>query len=117
MTNRNFISMYQQPYKGQPNSEYHEKDLWYIRQRTTTYSLQTPGQTSSRIWKCYLASAVYSRYENVEGVQCRATKVIPELRDKPYQERLQNLYSMEYRKKGRHDSGIYNLENNRQNRS
>ncbi len=36
-----------------------------------------------------------------EGVQCRATKVIPELRDKPYQERLQslNLYSMEYRRK------------------
>ncbi len=37
----------------------------------------------------------------VVGVQRRATKVIPELRDKPYQERLQslNLYSMEYRRK------------------
>ncbi len=35
--------------------------------------------------------------KNVEGVQCRATKVILELRDKPYQERLQslNLYSEE----------------------
>ncbi len=40
--------------------------------------------------------------KNVEGVQCRATKVSPELRDKPYHERLQslNLYSMEYRRKG-----------------
>ncbi len=39
--------------------------------------------------------------KKVEEVQCRATKVIPELRDKPYQERLQslNLYSMEYRRK------------------
>ncbi len=39
--------------------------------------------------------------KNVEGVQCRATKVILELRDKPYKERLQslNLYSMEYRRK------------------
>ncbi len=39
--------------------------------------------------------------KKVEGVQCRATKVIIELRDNPYQERLQNLnvYSMEYRRK------------------
>ncbi len=39
--------------------------------------------------------------KNVEGVQCRATKVIPKLEDKSYQERLQslNLYSMEYRRK------------------
>ncbi len=39
--------------------------------------------------------------KNLEGVQYRATKVILELRDKPYQERLQslNLYSMEYRRK------------------
>ncbi len=39
--------------------------------------------------------------KKVDGMQCRATKVIPELRDKPYQERLQrlNLYSMEYRRK------------------
>ncbi len=37
----------------------------------------------------------------VERVQRRATKVILELKDKPYQERLQslNLYSMEYRRK------------------
>ncbi len=58
--------------------------------------------TWPRIWKCYLASLVYSRYEKkVEGVQCRTTKVILELRDKPYQERLRslNLYSMEYRRK------------------
>ncbi len=36
----------------------------------------------------------------VEGVQRRATKIIPELRDQPYHERLQslNLYSMEYRR-------------------
>ncbi len=40
--------------------------------------------------------------KNVEGVQHRATKLILELRDKPYQERLQslNLFSMEYRRKG-----------------
>ncbi len=41
--------------------------------------------------------------KKVEGVQRRATKVILELRDKPYQERLHslNLYSMEYwRKRG-----------------
>ncbi len=39
--------------------------------------------------------------KKVEGVQRRATKLILELRDKPYQERLQslNLYSMEYRRK------------------
>ncbi len=37
----------------------------------------------------------------VEGVQCRTTKIIPELRDKPYHERLQSLklYSMEYRRR------------------
>ncbi len=40
--------------------------------------------------------------KNVEGVQCRATKVILELRDNLYQERRQslNVYSMEYRRKG-----------------
>ncbi len=40
--------------------------------------------------------------KNIEGVQCRTTKVIPELRDKPYHERLHslNMYSMEYRRKG-----------------
>ncbi len=39
--------------------------------------------------------------KKVEGVQRKATKVIIELRDKPYQERLQslNLYSMEHRRK------------------
>ena len=39
--------------------------------------------------------------KKVESVQRRATKIIPELRDKPYQERLQSLklYSMEYRRK------------------
>ncbi len=39
--------------------------------------------------------------KKVEGVQRRAIKVIVELRDKHYQERLQslNLYSMEYRRK------------------
>ncbi len=39
--------------------------------------------------------------ETVEGVQCRATKVILELRDTTYEERLQslNLYSMKYRRK------------------
>ncbi len=39
--------------------------------------------------------------KKVEGVQWRATKIILELRDKPYQERLQslNLYLMEYRRK------------------
>ncbi len=55
-----------------------------------------------RIWKYYVASSLYSKYENkIEGVQHRATKLIPELKDKPYQERLHslNLYSMEYRRK------------------
>ncbi len=94
--------MYQQPYQRPTKHWVSCKGPLIIRQGTTTYSLQTPGQTSPRIWKCYLASSLYSRYEKVEGVQCRATKVIPELRDKPYQERRQslNLYSMEYRIKG-----------------
>ena len=37
----------------------------------------------------------------MEGVQRRATKIIPNLHNKPYQERLQKLklYSMEYRRK------------------
>ncbi len=30
-------------------------------------------------------------WKKVEGVLCRATKVIPELKDKSYQKRLQNL--------------------------
>ncbi len=49
------------------------------------------------IWQsCYIGDM-----KNVEGVQRRFTKVILELRDKSYQERLQslNLYSMEYRRK------------------
>ncbi len=39
--------------------------------------------------------------KKVEGVQYRATNVIPELKDNPYQERHQSLslYSMEYRRK------------------
>ena len=39
--------------------------------------------------------------KKVERVQRRATKIIPELRDKQYEKRLQslNLYSMEYRRK------------------
>ncbi len=39
--------------------------------------------------------------KNVEGVQGRATKIIPKLKDKPLQERLQrlNVHSMEYRRK------------------
>ncbi len=39
--------------------------------------------------------------KKVEGVRCRDTKVISELRDKPCYERLQslNLYSIEYRRK------------------
>ncbi len=39
--------------------------------------------------------------KKVDGVQRRVTKVILELRDTPYQERLQslNLYSLQYRRK------------------
>ncbi len=38
--------------------------------------------------------------KNIEEVQHRATKIIPELRNKPYEEMLQILcvYSMEYRR-------------------
>ncbi len=49
------------------------------------------------IWHpCYVADI-----RKVEGVQHTATKIIPELRDKPYHERLQSLklYSMEYRRR------------------
>ncbi len=44
-------------------------------------------------------------------MQSRATKVILELRDKPYQERLQslNLYSMEYRRKRGDMIQVYTL--------
>ncbi len=44
----------------------------------------------------------YSRYENDEGIQYRTLKIIPDLKDKPYQESPQilNYYSMEYRRRG-----------------
>ncbi len=49
--------------------------------------------------------------QKVEVVQCRDTKVIPEYRDKHYQERLQslNLYSMEYRRKRRDTIQAYTI--------
>ena len=49
----------------------------------------------------------------VEGVQRRATKLIPELKDQPYQQRLENLnmYSMEYRRKRGDMIQVYKIMN------
>ncbi len=48
-----------------------------------------------------MASSLNSKYEKTEGVQHSDTKLVPNLKDMTYLERLQslNLYSMEYRRK------------------
>ena len=51
--------------------------------------------------------------KKVEGVQRRATKIIPDLKDKPYQERLKclKLYSMEYRRRRGDMIQVYKILN------
>ena len=47
--------------------------------------------TYHRIWECYLGSPYVTDQQAIEKIQHRATKMIPELRNDSYQERLSKL--------------------------
>ncbi len=55
--------------------------IWYIRQITTTYSLQTQVRPHLEYENAILHPQYIADIKNVEGVQRRAINVILELRD------------------------------------